>query len=167
MQKITLIAAMARNRVIGLENRIPWHIPEDFAFFKQYTLGKPVIMGRKTWESLPRKPLPSRTNIVVSRQTDFQAAGAKVFIDLSQAIEYYQNAEEIIIMGGAQIYQQALPLATDLRLTEIALNLQGDTFFPSFSHEKWQEVSRQSYVSQEGIAFDFVHYSLPKSPDLS
>ena len=121
MQKITLIAAMARNRVIGLENRIPWHIPEDFAFF----------------------------------------------IDLSQAIEYCQNAEEIVIMGGAQIYQQALPLATDLRLTEIALNLQGDTFFPSFSHEKWQEVSRQSYVSQEGIAFDFVHYSLPKSPDLS
>lgn len=156
--KITLVAALAENRVIGANNDIPWHIPEDFAFFKQYTSQKPVIMGRKTWDSLPRKPLPNRRNIIITRQSDFVAAEAECFADLASAIAACEPCEEIIIMGGAQIYAQALPLATDLRLTEIKLLPHGDTFFPEFSRQEWQEVERISQISSKGIAFDLVHY---------
>lgn len=157
-QKITLVAALAENRVIGNQNQIPWHIPEDFAFFKQFTSGKTVIMGRKTWDSLPRKPLPQRRNIVISRQTDFQADGAECFSSLEQALESCSSEAEIIIMGGEQIYQQAVEFATDLRLTEIQLTPDGDTFFPKFSLETWQEISREHHISEKKIAFDFVHY---------
>ncbi|WP_038316122.1 dihydrofolate reductase [Kingella kingae] len=158
MQKITLVAALAQNRVIGANNDIPWHIPEDFAFFKQYTSGKPVIMGRKTWDSLPRKPLPHRRNIVITRQANWQATGAEVQGDVQAALQSCADAPEIIIMGGAQIYAQALPFATDLRLTEITLLPQGDTHFPEFAPQEWCEQSRESCVSQNGIAFDLVHY---------
>ncbi|XXQ69301.1 dihydrofolate reductase [Neisseriaceae bacterium B1] len=160
MQKITLIAAMAQNRVIGKQNDIPWHIPEDFAFFKAYTTGKPVIMGRKTWDSLPRKPLPNRRNIVITRQQDWADEGAEVFSDFQAALTACADAPEIIIMGGAQIYAQALAdnLATDIRLTEIALEPDGDALFPEFSRETWQEISREAQVSAQGIAFNLVHY---------
>ncbi|MCP1660998.1 dihydrofolate reductase [Neisseria perflava] len=158
MQKITLIAACAANRCIGHNNTMPWHLPEDFAFFKAYTLGKPVVMGRKTWESLPKKPLPGRQNIVISRQTGYQAEGADVVADLPAALALCSNAEEIIIMGGAQIYAQALPLATDLRLTEVGLTVDGDAFFPEFSAAQWQETAREAHVSAKGIAYAFVHY---------
>lgn len=157
MQKITLIAAMSENRVIGANNDIPWHIPEDFAFFKAYTSHKPVIMGRKTWDSLPRKPLPNRRNMVITRQKNWQEEGAEVFSDLTNAIVACASEEEIIIMGGAQIYEQAIGLATDLRLTEVKLSVSGDAFFPKLSND-WQEVSRQSHLSNKNIAFDFVHY---------
>lgn len=157
MQKITLIAAMAENRVIGAENTIPWHLPEDFAFFKTYTLHKPIIMGRKTWDSLPRKPLPQRRNMVISRQQNWQEEGAEVFADLSSALAACAHNDEIIIMGGAQIYEQAMRLATDLRITEIQLNVAGDAFFPKID-SSWQEASRQPCLSSQGIAFDLVHY---------
>ncbi|QEY23890.1 dihydrofolate reductase [Neisseria animalis] len=162
MQKITLIAAYAARRCIGIDNTIPWHIPEDFAFFKAYTLGKPVIMGRKTWESLPRKPLPGRENIVISRQTDYQAEGATVVSNLQEALQQCREAEEIIIMGGAQIYAQALPWATDLRLTEINLEVAGDAFFPEFDAAQWTETAREPHVSAKGIAYEFVHYQRSK-----
>ncbi|WP_066081473.1 dihydrofolate reductase [Bergeriella denitrificans] len=159
MQHITLIAAYAAERCIGSQNTIPWHIPEDFAFFKAYTLGKPVVMGRKTWESLPRKPLPGRRNIVISRNPDYVAEGAETVSGLNEALALCRDAEEIIIMGGAQIYAQALPLATDLRLTEIELSVAGDAFFPELDAAQWQPVSRETHTSAKGPLYSFVHYS--------
>lgn len=159
MQKITLIAACAEHRCIGINNTMPWHLPEDFAFFKAYTLGKPVIMGRKTWESLPKKPLPGRRNIVISRQADYPAEGAETAASLAAAVALCADAPEIIIMGGAQIYAQALPLATDLRLTEVALSVAGgDAFFPDFSPQQWQETAREHHTAANGTDYAFVHY---------
>ncbi|QMT34448.1 dihydrofolate reductase [Conchiformibius steedae DSM 2580] len=158
MQRITLIAAADINGCIGGNNTMLWHIPEDFAFFKQYTLGKPVIMGRKTWQSLPKRPLPERRNIVLSRQRDWTDTGAEVFADLNTALAACADAPEVMIIGGAQLYAQVLPLATDLRLTEVRLNVAGDAFFPEFSRQQWQEVSRESHVSARGIGFDLVHW---------
>ena len=156
--QITLIAALAQNRVIGNANQIPWHIPEDFAFFKRYTTGKPIIMGRKTWDSLPRKPLPNRRNIVVTHQNPWQAAGAEAAHDFQAALQACAGEQEAVIIGGAQIYAAALPFATDLRLTEIALNPAGDTHFPEFSRNEWREISREAHVSAKGVAYDLVHY---------
>ena len=156
--QITLIAALAQNRIIGNANQIPWHIPEDFAFFKRYTTGKPIIMGRKTWDSLPRKPLPNRRNIVITRQADWQADGAEAAHDFQAALQACAGEREAVIIGGAQIYAIALPFATDLRLTEIALNPAGDAYFPEFSHDEWREVAREAQVSEKGLAYDFVHY---------
>lgn len=157
--QITLIAAVAQNRCIGRNNAMPWHLPEDFAFFKAATLGKPVVMGRKTWDSLPRKPLPGRRNLVVSRQAGWQAEGAEGFAGLQEALAALAGEPEIMIIGGAQIYAQALPLASDLLLTEVALQVAGDAFFPEFSTAEWREVARRPQISaQNGTAFDFVHY---------
>ena len=156
--QITLIAALAQNRIIGNANQIPWHIPEDFAFFKRYTTGKPIIMGRKTWDSLPRKPLPNRRNIVITRQANWQADGAEAVHDFQAALQACAGEREAVIIGGAQIYAIALPFATDLRLTEIALNPAGDTYFPEFSRDEWREVAREAQVSERGLAYDFVHY---------
>ena len=156
--QITLIAALAQNRIIGNANQIPWHIPEDFVFFKRYTTGKPIIMGRKTWDSLPRKPLPNRRNIVITRQADWQAAGAEAVHDFQAALQACAGEREAMIIGGAQIYAAALPFATDLRLTEIALNPAGDTRFPEFSRNEWREVSREAHITEQGLAYDFVHY---------
>ena len=156
--QITLIAALAQNRIIGNANQIPWHIPEDFAFFKRYTTGKPIIMGRKTWDSLPRKPLPNRRNIVITRQADWQADGSEAVRDFQAALQACAGEREAVIIGGAQIYAIALPFATDLRLTEIALNPAGDAYFPEFSRDKWREVAREAQVSERGLAYDFVHY---------
>ena len=159
MPKITLIAAYAARRCIGINNTMPWHLPEDFAFFKSYTLDKPVVMGRKTWESLPRKPLPGRRNIVISRQADYPAEGAETVGSLEEALALCAAAEEIIIMGGAQIYAQALPLASDLRITEVALSVQGDAFFPEFSPSEWREAAREPHTSVNGTGYAFVHYT--------
>lgn len=158
MQKITLIAAHAENRCIGIDNQMPWHLPEDFAFFKSYTTGKPVLMGRKTWESLPKKPLPNRRNIVISRQADYLAEGAEVFHDVQTALAACSTDAEVVIMGGAQIYEQTLPLASDLRITEVGLDAAGDAFFPEYRKGGWREAVRENHVSQNGTAYAFVHY---------
>lgn len=158
MQKITLIAACAENGCIGINNTMPWHLPEDFAFFRAYTTGKPVIMGRKTWESLPKKPLPGRRNIVITRRADYQAEGAETAADLPSALSVCAEADEIIIMGGAQIYTEAMPSATDLRITEVALNVAGDAFFPTVNRSLWQEKSREAHTAANGIGYAFVHY---------
>lgn len=161
--KVTLIAALADNNCIGESNTIPWYVPEDFAFFKQYTLGKPVVMGRKTWDSLPRKPLPGRANLVVSRQNDLQLPGAQCVASVEEAISQLVGSEEIIIMGGAQIYRYALPFATDLRLTRIHISVKGDTFFPNITAYEWQLVSSTAHSSsQNGIRYDFEHYRRKK-----
>ncbi|KPN73135.1 dihydrofolate reductase [Neisseria sp. 74A18] len=158
MQKITLIAACDNRNCIGINNTMPWHLPEDFAFFRSYTGGKPVIMGRKTWESLPKKPLPGRRNIVVTRQADYAAEGAETVCDLQSALEMCAEAEEIIIMGGAQIYTQALSLATDLRITEIDLDVAGDAFFPDIHPDDWHVNREGLRTAENGINYEFVHY---------
>lgn len=158
MRKITLIAACAKNGCIGVDNGMPWHIPEDFAFFKAYTMGKPVVMGRKTWESLPFKPLPGRKNIVISRSADYVAEGAETVGSLENALALCGNVDEVVVMGGAQIYALAMDLATDLRITEVDLVVDGDAFFPPIDSAVWHESERVAQVGSKGVAFDFVHY---------
>ena len=139
---ISLIAAMAKNRVIGKDNQMPWHLPADLAHFKQITLGKPVIMGRKTLESIG-KPLPGRHNIVVSRDNNYAREGVDVVKSLEEAIKIAGSVEEIIIMGGGNIYEQMLPLAHRLYLTHIDLEINGDTQFPEYKHLGWQKISKE------------------------
>ncbi|SED73375.1 dihydrofolate reductase [Pseudomonas coleopterorum] len=143
---LSLIAALAENRVIGIDNSMPWHLPGDFKYFKATTLGKPIIMGRKTWDSLGR-PLPGRLNLVVSRQPDLQLPGAEVFASLDAAIEraeawaHEQGADEVMLIGGAQLYELSLAQADRLYLTRVALQPEGDAWFPEFDENQWQKVS--------------------------
>jgi len=149
--RISLIVAMAQNRVIGREGDLPWRIPGDLKYFKETTLGKPVVMGRKTWESLGR-PLPGRPNIVITRAPDYAAQGAHVTHSLDQALEVAGTLvedAEIMIIGGAEIYRQALPLAGRIYLTEVYLKPEGDAMFDDFDRTAWREVSRRE-VSAEG-----------------
>ncbi|KTC32705.1 diacylglycerol kinase [Pseudomonas sp. ABAC61] len=143
---LSLIAALAENRVIGVDNSMPWHLPGDFKYFKATTLGKPIIMGRKTWDSLGR-PLPGRLNIVVSRQTGLMLEGAEVYPSLDAAVvraeqwALEQGVDELMLIGGAQLYAQALEQADRLYLTRVALNPQGDAWFPAFDEQQWKRVS--------------------------
>ncbi len=140
---VALIAAVANNGVIGNGNAIPWHLPGDFAHFKRMTMGKPLIMGRRTFESIGR-PLPGRTNIVVSRQEGFQPDGVIVISDLMAALEHAQEiaradrANEVMVGGGAEIYRQAMPFADRMYITQVELEPQGDTFFPPIDFEQWK-----------------------------
>ena len=131
MKKISISVAIGKNRVIGCENQLPWHLPNDLKHFKQLTLNKPVIMGRKTYESLG-KPLPNRRNVIITRNKNYQASGCEIFSSLQEAIDKI-DAPEIIIIGGESIYTQALPLATHLYLTFVDAEIQGDTFFPEIN----------------------------------
>lgn len=154
-----LIYARAANGVIGKDNTIPWHIPEDMAHFKQLTLGCPVVMGRKTWDSLPPRfrPLPGRTNIVVTRQGDWQADGAVRAASLQDALQQAPAGQTVWIIGGAQIYAEALPLAERLEVTEIDQAFDGDAYAPALGAE-WAESARSHHVSTNGLAFSFVTY---------
>jgi dihydrofolate reductase len=139
---LCIIAALAENRVIGRDNQLPWHLPADLKHFKALTLGKPIIMGRKTWDSLGR-PLPGRLNLVVSRQAGLQLEGAEVFTTLDAAITRADawareaNAEELMLIGGAQLYELGLAQATRLYLTRVSLRPQGDAYFPEFADADW------------------------------
>ena len=157
---LSLIAAVARNRVIGKDNALLWHLPEDMRHFRETTRGKPVIMGRKTWESLPEsfRPLPGRLNIVVSRNPAYQAPGATLVGSVDEAIRCSGEAKEIFVIGGEELYQQALPLADRLYLTEIEADFSGDAFFPEVSAQDWQEVSRRAQEGDTLPAFSFVTY---------
>lgn len=158
--RLTLIAAVARNRVIGINNQLPWHLPEDLQHFRHVTRGHPVIMGRKTWESLPDafRPLPGRLNIVISRQKDYQADGAQVADSLAAALELVGELPEAFVIGGEQLYTLALPQAARLMLTEVEMDVQGDAWFPQFDPGSWLETSREVHVSGQGITFAFVNY---------
>jgi dihydrofolate reductase len=162
--KLTLVAAMAAERVIGIENRLPWHLPEDLRHFKAVTLGKPVVMGRKTYQSIGR-PLPGRRNIVVSRQQGWQADGVVCAHSIEQALLLAGDVDEVCLIGGAELYAQALPQADCLKLTEIALKVTGDAFFPAFSVEQWQEVSREVHRNDAGLEYAFVEYRRLSKPD--
>ncbi|GAB4042824.1 dihydrofolate reductase [Spirosoma litoris] len=161
--KISLISAVASNGVIGRDNDMPWHLPDDFAFFKRKTSHHPIIMGRKSLEALG-KPLPNRTNIVITRNPDFTATGVTVVHTLEEAIESAKKADratnEIFVIGGAEIYAMALPIATTLYLTEIHQSFEGDTYFPTFDKADWKEVSRRPHPVDErhAVPFDFVEY---------
>jgi dihydrofolate reductase len=155
--QLTLIAAMAANRVIGIDNRLPWRLPEDLRHFKARTLGKPVIMGRKTYESIGR-PLPGRRNIVVTRQLDWRADGVETAHGIEQALMLAGEVEEVCLIGGAELYAQALPLADCLQLTEIALTIAGDAYFPDFHAAGWCEISRETHCNPEGLVYAFVEY---------
>ena len=157
--QLGLIYARARNGVIGKDNRMPWHLPEDMAHFKQVTMGCPVIMGRKTWDSLPPKfrPLPGRRNIVVTRQADWQAAGAERAASLAEALKRCVEAERTWVVGGAEIYAQAEPLATVAEVTELEQDFEGDAFAPELG-TGWHEARRERHVSTTGLAYSFVSY---------
>ena len=158
--RLHLIYARAANGVIGANNTLPWHLPEDLAHFKRTTLGCPVIMGRKTWDSLPPKfrPLPGRLNVVVTRQEGWQAEGALSAASLEAALALCAQAPDTWVIGGAQIYAQALPLAHSVVVTEIDLHVAGDAFAPVLG-DQWQEASRQSHTSAQGLPFSFVTYT--------
>ena len=158
---LSLIAALGENRVIGVDNSMPWHLPGDFKYFKATTLGKPIIMGRKTWDSLGR-PLPGRLNLVVSRQTGLQLEGAEVFASLEAAVEraeawaIEQGVSEVMLIGGAQLYTQGLVDADRLYLTRVGLSPEGDAWFPEFDQAQWKRVSEELHEAAEGKpAFSF------------
>jgi dihydrofolate reductase len=158
--RLHLIYARAANGVIGQNNALPWHLPEDLAHFKRTTLGCPVIMGRKTWDSLPPKfrPLPGRLNIVVSRNPDWQATGALHAASLGAALELCPAGSDVWVIGGAQIYAQALPLASSVVVTEIAQDFEGDAFAPTLN-APWQEQARETHVAASGLPFALVTYT--------
>ncbi len=159
-----MIAAMGQNRVIGKDNDIPWHLPDDFQYFKNTTKGHYVLMGRKNFESLPPrfKPLPDRPNVVITRNKQYQAEGAVVVNSLEQAIEKakMKDETEAFIIGGGEIYQLGLDLADTIYLTEINGSFEGDTHFPEFDKTIWQETSRQHHPADDRhqFSFDFVVY---------
>jgi len=157
--KLHLIFARAANGVIGQNNTLPWHLPEDLAHFKRTTLGCPVIMGRKTWDSLPPKfrPLPGRLNVVVTRQADWQADGALCAHSLPEAMALCPADSHAWVIGGAEIYAQALPLASTAVVTDIEASYEGDAYAPQFGPE-WTETARDKQVSSTGLSFSFVTY---------
>jgi dihydrofolate reductase len=164
--KLGLVYARARNGVIGKEGILPWHLPEDLAHFKKVTMGSPVIMGRKTWESLPPRfrPLPGRRNVVVTRQAGWSAPGADKAHSLEQAVALCEPAQHAWVIGGAEIYRQALPLAQIAEVTEIDADYEGDAYAPQLGPE-WIELAREEHTSSGGVRFAFVTYGrgLPSS----
>ncbi len=157
-QKISIVVAMAKdNRAIGIDNALPWHLPEDLQHFKAVTSGKPIIMGRNTWLSIGR-PLPKRRNMVISRDIFYKAEGAEVFHSLFEALATCLKEPEVCIIGGANVYKQAIHLATDLYLTEVDAQVEGDTFFPEFDLNEWQAVSKEERLAKNGTRFAFMHY---------
>jgi dihydrofolate reductase len=165
---VSMIAAVARNLTIGKDNDLPWKLPDDMKFFMNTTKGHFVIMGRKNYDSLHEKfrPLPNRTNVVVTRQRNFNAPGCMVTHNVNDAIELAKkgNETEAFIIGGAEIYKLAMPDADRLYLTEIEADVEGDTFFPAFSKLEWKETSRAHHPADEKhkFAFDFVVYDRTK-----
>ena len=157
--KLNLILARARNGVIGIKGQLPWHLPEDMAHFKRLTMGSPVIMGRKTWESLPLRfrPLPGRLNVVVTRQAAWRAEGALVAHSLSEACTLCPPESSAWVIGGAELYAQALALADRAVVTEIDAEFDGDAFAPSFGPD-WVETGREQQTSSTGLGFSFVSY---------
>jgi dihydrofolate reductase len=160
MTRLALIFAVAQNGVIGRDNDLPWRLPEDLRHFKAVTMGKPIIMGRKTYDSIGR-PLPGRSNIVVTRNPLFQAEGVSVVTSLNDALELAgrvaatTGADEAVVMGGAQIYRAALPLADRLYITEVHADVEGDTLLPEVDWALWREISRERHISNSTNPYDY------------
>jgi len=150
----SLVVAMARNRVIGRDNQLPWRLPADLAYFKRITMGHPVIMGRRTYESIGR-PLPGRLNIVVSRSPQFSAPGCTVVPSLAEAWRAAGDAEEVCVIGGTSIFAEALPAADRIHLTEVEAEVPGDTWFPEFDRSEWTEREVERHAPDERHAYPF------------
>ncbi|UCE90250.1 MAG: type 3 dihydrofolate reductase [Pseudomonadota bacterium] len=157
---ISLIAAMADNRVIGIENRLPWKLPADMRWFRRQTMGKPIVMGRKTFESIGAKPLPGRTNVVITRDRDYVAKDCTVVHSIDEALRVVADAPEVMIIGGASFYEQMLPRAQRMYLTLVHTEITGDAWFPAFSLDEWREVERTDFDADDSnpLAHSFVIY---------
>ncbi len=157
MTKLSAIVAIANNRVIGINNTLPWHLPEDLRRFRALTMGHHIIMGRKTYDSLGRL-LPGRTTVIVTRNPDYKVEGALIANSLQDAIALCKEDDEAFLIGGAELYQDGLKLSNKLYITEIKLDVAGDAYFPEYSSDKWLESSREAHVSEQGLAFSYVTY---------
>jgi dihydrofolate reductase len=155
--RVYLVAAVAANGIIGAGGKLPWHIPEELRHFKRLTLGHPVIMGRRTWESL-KGPLPGRENIVVTRTPGYEAPGAAVATSLSGALAMCAGEPVAFVIGGTRLFEEALPLADGMVLTEIQRDYEGDTWFPAWERSQWRESQREAHTAADGTRFDFVLY---------
>jgi dihydrofolate reductase len=155
MSTISLVVAVAKNGVIGRDNDLPWRIPEDLKRFKALTMGKPVIMGRKTWDSLPKKPLPGRTNIVVTRNPEFRADGAVIAHSFADAVAK-AGENEIAVIGGQAIFAEALPIADIIHMTQVAASPEGHAFMPLIDRTQWRETARDGPHTADGLRYSFV-----------
>ena len=164
--KLSLIAAVARNGCIGKDNGLPWRLPEDLQHLRRVTMGHPVIMGRRTWDSLPPRfrPLPGRRNVVVTRQTQWRADGAEAVASLDAALALVGDADAAFVIGGAELYRAALPRADALVLTEIALDFAGDTFFPRWDRQRFREVAREAHRGGPPEHLDFAFATYERIP---
>lgn len=166
--KLSMIVAMAQNRVIGRNNKLPWYLPEDLKYFKAVTMGKPILMGRKTYDSIG-KPLPGRPNIVITRNRDWSAEGVSVVYSLEQALELGQSlleingGDELMLIGGAQLYETALNQADRLYLTQVHAEVEGDAFFPEFDQSRWSQVGREDFSADGPNPYDYSFLVLDKS----
>jgi dihydrofolate reductase len=161
--RIALIAALAENRVIGRDNQLPWRISADLKHFKALTMGKPIVMGRKTWESIGRA-LPGRENIVVTRDTGYRAQGCQVVHSIDEALEITGKSDEVMIVGGAGLYQQTLEHADRLYLTRVKAEVEGDTWFPEIDPRQWREVACESHSADENNEYDYDFVMLERNP---
>jgi dihydrofolate reductase len=158
--KVSILAAVARTGVIGRDGAVPWRLSEDLRRFRELTTGHAVVMGRKTWDSLPERfrPLPGRRNVVVTRDAAWRADGADRAGSLGEALALLEGEERVFVIGGAEIYAAALPFADELLLTEVRLDIAGDRYFPGWDRSAFQEVVREEHVSPDGVPFAFVTY---------
>ena len=152
--KVSIIVAMAANGVIGRDNQLPWHLPADLRHFKQTTMGKPILMGRKTWESIGR-PLPGRLNIVITRDSTYSAAGCEVVNSIDAAITAAGERDEVMVIGGAELYRQVLPYTDTIYLTRIHEAFEGDTRFPEIRNTEWHQVERVDHEADEKNSHDY------------
>lgn len=155
--RVYLVAAVAANGIIGRDGKLPWHIPEELKHFKRLTLGHPVIMGRRTWESL-KGPLPGRENIVVTGTRGYEAPGAAVAQSLEAALALCAGEPLAFVIGGSRLFEESLPIAAGLVLTEIHRDFPGDTWFPQYDRAEWREAQREAHTAADGMRFDFVRY---------
>ena len=155
--RIYLVAAVAANGIIGVNGQLPWRLPEDLQHFKRLTMGHPIIMGRKTWESL-KAPLPGRDNIVITRQPGYEAPGAAVANSLEAALALCLGEAVVFVIGGAGLFAESLPIADGLVMTEIYRDFEGDTRFPEYDRSRWKETQRERHVAGDVMKFDFVLY---------
>jgi dihydrofolate reductase len=160
---LSLIVAVSRNNVIGSEGGLPWHLPDDLRHFKRLTTGKPVIMGRRTFESIGR-PLPDRRNIVMTRQTDYPAKGCEVVSSVDEALELVRGTEEVMIIGGGQVYRDFLPHADRIYLTRVQADVEGDTHFPEIDGAGWQLVKSEHHAADDRHAYEFDLLVLERRP---
>jgi dihydrofolate reductase len=157
MTSLSTIVAIANKRVIGVNNTLPWHLPEDLKRFRALTMGHHIIMGRKTYESLGRL-LPGRTTVIVTRNTDYKVEGALIANSLQEAIALCDGDNEAFLIGGAELYQHGIELANKLYVTEIALDVAGDAHFPELDMNLWQETAREAHISDQGLKFSYITY---------